>query len=106
MHEYVGNEGEVCLSFHGKFLLLYSGHLNRFLTLHAYSVGELIVKDADMARTRYYKNKEKTREMFDSDGWFHTGDIVELLPNNHVRATEMHLLSLEISIYIYVCVWI
>lgn len=39
--------------------------------------GELLVKGPNVFRA-YYKNPEKTKEAFTRDGWFKTGDLVEI----------------------------
>jgi long-chain acyl-CoA synthetase len=36
----------------------------------------------------YYKNQEKTREAFDEEGWFQTGDVVQLYPNGTVKIID------------------
>ena len=36
----------------------------------------------------YYKDPEKTAETIDSEGWLHTGDIVEMDPDGYVKIVD------------------
>ncbi|WP_068268428.1 AMP-binding protein [Caviibacter abscessus] len=57
---------------------------------------ELLVK-GPMVTKGYYNNPEKTKEAFTEDGWFKTGDLVELDENGYIkivgRANAMIVLS-------------
>lgn len=50
------------------------------VTDQPYPRGELLLKGLSIFEG-YYKNPEKTREAFDHDGWFCTGDAVQVFPN-------------------------
>ena len=49
--------------------------------------GELLCKGPNLM-LGYYKDEEKTKEVIDPEGWFHTGDIARLEEGNFVRITD------------------
>ncbi|CDW81371.1 long-chain-fatty-acid--ligase 5 [Stylonychia lemnae] len=49
--------------------------------------GELRVK-GDSVFKAYFRNEKLSKEAFDEDGWFRTGDVVSYLPNGSIKVID------------------
>ena len=52
-----------------------------------YPRGECCIKGPTVF-SGYFKRPEKTEEAFDSEGWFLTGDVVEIYPNGSMKIID------------------
>ena len=70
-----------------KFRLKDLPEMNYLHTDKPYPRGELCMMGPSIF-TGYYKRPDKTAEAFDEEGWFLTGDVVQVYPNGSIKIID------------------
>ncbi len=70
--------------------------LGYFATDRPHPRGELLVKTPNLI-PGYYKRPEVTAELFDADGWYHTGDVVAEIAPDHLVYVDRRNNVLKLS---------
>ncbi|MCV7228240.1 carboxylic acid reductase [Mycolicibacterium komossense] len=70
--------------------------LGYFATDRPHPRGELWVKSTDVI-PGYYKRPEVTAELFDTDGWYHTGDVFAEIAPDHLTYVDRRNNVLKLS---------
>jgi len=79
---HVGGPGEVA-----KFRLKDLPDMNYMSTDKPYPRGELVMKGPVIFKG-YFQSPEKTADAFDAEGWFLTGDVVQIYPNGSIKIID------------------
>ena len=77
----------VCVQPNGQVRADTVGPPVRGVELRITDAGEVLIRSPGLLR-EYYKNPEATREVKDSDGWYHTGDAGFLDSDGHLRIID------------------
>ncbi|KAJ3331582.1 Long chain acyl-CoA synthetase 7 peroxisomal, partial [Kappamyces sp. JEL0680] len=70
-----------------EYKLADAAELNYLVTDIPNPRGEICIR-GPIVMKGYYKDPEQTRQTIDADGWLHTGDVGEILPNHTLRIID------------------
>ena len=73
--------------FHPQVRFGWVGYIPKSIQVKIAEDGEILVKGENVMKG-YYKDPEKTKEVIDEEGWFHTGDIGEVDEERMLRITD------------------
>lgn len=77
----------VAVNLHGRTKIGTVGRPLKNITVRTADDGELLVHGANVMQG-YYQRPSETREVIDSEGWLHTGDIVQIDDGGYIRITD------------------
>jgi long-chain acyl-CoA synthetase len=77
----------VAVNLHGQTKIGTVGRPLKNITARAAEDGELLIRGPNIMKG-YYNHEGETREVIDSDGWLHTGDIVQIDDGGYIRITD------------------
>ena len=77
----------VAVNLHGHTKIGTVGRPLKNITARTADDGELLIHGPNVMKG-YYNRDAETREVIDSDGWLHTGDIVQIDREGYIRITD------------------
>ena len=77
----------VAVNLHGRTRIGTVGQPLKDVIVRAAPDGELLIHGPNVMKG-YYRREEETREVIDSDGWLHTGDIGQVDDGGFIRITD------------------
>ncbi|HEX4209030.1 MAG TPA: long-chain fatty acid--CoA ligase, partial [Candidatus Binataceae bacterium] len=77
----------VAVNLHGQTKIGTVGRPLKNIKVRTADDGELLIQGANVMKG-YYRHESETREVIDSDGWLHTGDIVQIDDGGYIRISD------------------